>query len=62
MLGGVLADKYTYARTFLITAFIQLASTMLLIPLLCLVPKEAKEPSKEEDVYEDVEPLLLNEG
>jgi len=48
-----------YSKTFLITAFIQLASTLLFIPLLFLVPKEseAKGTGGDGGGHED-EPLL----
>ena len=39
-LGGVLADKYGYASTFLVTAGVQAAGTLVQCFLLPLVPRK----------------------
>ena len=39
-LGGVLADKYGYTSTFLVTAGVQAAGTLVQCLLLPLVPRE----------------------
>lgn len=38
--GGVLADRYGYAFTFYITAAVQLSGSLVLVPLLALVPRK----------------------
>ena len=51
--GGVLADAYGYSFTFLITASIQAAATVLQATLLPLVPRAEKraapKPATDED-------------
>ena len=41
-LGGVLADKYGYSYTFLVTAVVQFAATILQMGLIPLVPRREK--------------------
>ena len=47
VLGGILADDYDYTFTFLITAVVQSAGTLLLVLLLPLVPRSEEKLCEE---------------
>lgn len=50
-LGGVLADKYGYSFTFLITAYVQAAATLMQATLMFIVPRsEQRDPAKDATV------------
>lgn len=58
-LGGVLADHYGYAFTFLITAGLQFGGTCLILLIRHVVPREVKV----DPIFGDeVEPLLSDPG
>jgi len=42
-LGGILADKYSYSRTFLVTAGFQFTSCLILSTLIRVVPVSEKQ-------------------
>ena len=55
LVGGILADKYSYRFTFAITAALQLFGAFLLVPIRPFVESEVASDEKDEDEQEESE-------
>eukprot|EP00039_Didymoeca_costata_P019048 m.336036 g.336036 ORF g.336036 m.336036 type:complete len:474 (-) comp17739_c0_seq1:3189-4610(-) len=59
VIGGLVSDKHGYERTFIITAGIQALATLILIPLIFIVPMEEKKRKVSREYSDDETTALI---